>query len=348
MRSLREINLQNKKVLLRVDFNCPIRKSGQILDDFRIEQELPTIKYLLRKRARVIIISHLGRPQGKKIKSLKLDLIAKRLEKLLGQKVKKIDEILGRRVEQEVEKLKPGEILMLENVRFCPQEEKGDLNFAKNLANLADIFVQDAFSVCHRDHATVTKITKFLPSFAGFLLEKEVKNLNKIRKKPKRPLISIIGGKKEDKFKILNFLAKKSDFVLTGHLIYEGIKKYKININFPQKIIFPLDGIKFKNEILDIGVKTVKFYKEKIMTAKTIFWTGPLGKIEEKRYQKGTLEIAQAIIKSKAFSVVGGGDTVEFLRKFDFTKKFSYVSIGGSALIEYLAGKKLPGIEALK
>jgi phosphoglycerate kinase len=340
MKGIKKAPVFKKKVILRVDFNCPLSKKGKILDTFRIEKSLPTIKYLINKKSKIIIITHLGRPEGKVVKKLRLDEIKKALEKLLKRKIKKANEAIGEKVEKMVEELKEGEILLLENIRFYPEEEKGDENFAKRLANLGDVFILDALSVCHRDHASVTKIAKFLPSFAGFSLIEEVNVLKKIKKNPKRPLVSIIGGKKKEKFEILDNLCKISDWVLVGNLISKKIKKMKIK--FPEKIVFPVDGRE------DLGEKTIRIFEEKIKNAKTIFWAGPLGKIEEKKYQKGTLKIAKAILESRAFSVVGGGDTVEFLRSKKLDKKFSFVCSGGSAMIQFLAGKELPGLKILE
>jgi phosphoglycerate kinase len=342
IKTIKKINLKGKRVILRTDYNCPIDKKGRVLDTFRIEQSLPTLKYLLSKRAKIIIITHLGRPEGKKVKILKLDNIKNQLQRLLKHPVKKLNGVIEKEVQKAIEKIKEKDIVLLENIRFYPEEEKGELSFAKKIAKLGDVFVQDAFSVCHRDHASVTKITKFLPSFWGPLLEKEVFALEKIKTNPKRPLIAIIGGKKEEKFQILDLLIKKADLILTNQLIKEGYLKQKNKIKENKKILFP-----FSSNGLDLDKKTIMLYTKEILRAKTIFWTGPMGKIEEKKYQKGTKEIAKAILKSKAFSVVGGGDTVEFLRKIKMEKKFSFISTGGSAMIEFLSGKKLPGLKVL-
>jgi len=342
IKTINKINLKGKRVILRCDYNCPLDKKGNVLDTFRIEQSIPTLRYLLSKGAKIIIITHLGRPEGKKLKNLKLDNIKKHLQRLLKHPVKKLDGVIEKEIQEEIYKMKEKEIVLLENIRFYPEEEKGDLFFAKKIAKMGDVFVQDAFSVCHRDHATVTKITKFLPSFWGPLLEKEVLALEKIKDNPKRPLIAVIGGKKEEKFKILDLLVKKADLILVNQIIKKRYFKQKDKIKENKKIIFPFSASGF-----DLDKKTIMFYTKEILKAKTIFWTGPMGKIEEKKYQKGTKEIAKAILKSKAFSVVGGGDTVEFIRKIKMEKKFSFISTGGSAMIEFLSGKKLPGLKAL-
>lgn len=343
---LRKVNFQKikgKKVLLRVDFNCPT-KDGKILDDLRIKSEIPFIKKLLKFKPILILISHLGRPKGEKIPELSLKSVKKRLEKYLKRKVKGPFEIEDLALLKELKNAKEKEIFLLENIRFWPEEEKGDLNFAKKLSLLGEIFINDAFSVCHRDHSSVTKITKFLPSFAGENLILEVKNLTKIMKSPKRPLVAIVGGAKiEDKAPVVEKFSKIADFVLVGELIKKAIFNKKIQVKIKNNVIFPLEDSNF-----DLGQKTIELFKEKIKLAKTVFWAGPLGKIEEKKYQKGTLEIAKAILKGDNFSVVGGGDTVEFLNKFSFLKKFDFVSLGGGAMLKFLSGEKLPGIEVLK
>jgi phosphoglycerate kinase len=314
MKALEKFCLKNKKALVRVDFNVPLSERGDITDDFRIKASLSTLKYLIKKKAKVILISHLGRPEGKFVKKYSLKPIVKRLEKLLKRKV-----------------------------RFLADEEN-DKKFAKNLARLADVFINDAFSVCHRAHASVVGITKYLPSTSGFLLEKEIKILSQITKNPKRPLLVIIGGKKiTDKAKVVERFSERADFLLVGGLVADEIKKGKIRIK-SGKVSFPFED----KESLDIGPQTIEIFKEKIKRTKTVFWAGPLGKIEDKKYQRGTREIARAIIKSGAFSVIGGGNTIEFINKIGLISKFDHVSIGGGAMLKFLAGEKMPGIEALK
>jgi 3-phosphoglycerate kinase len=343
MKKIDKLNLKSKKVLLRVDFNVPIEK-GKILDDFRIKVELPVIKKLLRKKAKLILISHLGRPEGKFQEEFSLVPIKKILEKYLKKKVFgpfKVEE-----AKEEIENLKEGEILMLENIRFYKGEIERDEDFAKNLATLGDIFINDAFSVSHRHQASITTITKYLPSFAGPNLISEIVHLSRIVRKPKRPLVVIIGGNKiEDKAKVVEKFSELADFVLVGDLVAKEIRNGKVKIKNTEKVIFPIES---KNS-LDISEKTIEIFKEKIRSAKTIFWAGPLGKIEDKRYQRGTLEIAKEIgkLKRKLFSVVGGGDTVEFLNKFSLIKNFDFISSGGGAMLEFLAGEKMPGLEAL-
>lgn len=341
-KGIKNIKLKGKKVLVRVDFNCPT-KDGKILDDFRIKKEIPFLKFLLKKKAKVILISHLGRPKGKKKGELSLKGVKMRLEKYLKKKVFGPLDLNDKKTKELIENMKEGDLAILENIRFYPGELRGDENFAKKLSLFGDIFINDAFSVSHRNHSSVTKITKFLKSFPGPNLISEIKNLSKILKKPKRPLVAIIGGSKiEDKAPLVEKFCQIADFVLVGNLIALELERRKIK-NF-EKIVLPAE----KKLSFDLDLKTIKNFKEKIQIAKTIFWAGPLGKIEKRRYQKGTMEIAKAILKSKAFSVVGGGDTIEFLNRFNFTKKFDFVSMGGGAMLKFLIGEKLPGIEALK
>ena len=345
MKTLKDFNFKNKRVLVRCDFNVPLDEKGNILDDFRIRQTIPTLEYLIKKGGKVILMSHLGRPEGKFIKELSLKPVSQKLEELLKRKVGFLADCQGKKIEKEIEKMRPGEVILLENLRFYKEDEEADRNFAKALSRLGDIFINDALSVCHRRHSSVVGITKCLPSGAGLLLEKEIRALSQVMKNPRRPLVVIIGGKKvEDKAKVAEGFSKTADFLLVGNLVANEIKKGKIKIKEPQKVFFPVDS---RNN-LDIGEKTIKMFKEKIQKAKTILWAGPLGKIEDKKYQKGTKEIARAIGRSPAFSIVGGGDTIEFINKINSAEKFNHVSIGGGAMLEFLAGEKLPGLRALK
>jgi len=356
IKTIKNFEFKKKKVLVRCDFNVPLSVeqgnmgdetsphlytspifrlarvgdealvsssrfaslcSARVLDDFRIKQAIPTINYLIKNKAVVILISHFGRPNGNELK-FSLKPIAQKLEGLLKKKVNFINDCLGQKVEKKIAKLKPGEIILLENLRFYKEEEGNDLNFAKKLANLADFYVNDAFSACHRAHASIVGIPKFLPSVMGFLLEKEVKTLTNLIKSPERPLIVIIGGAKiETKSKIIEKTLSVVDFILVSGLIQKEIIEKRIS------------------------------FKEKIMLAKTIFWNGPLGQIEKKEFSKGTEEIIKAIIKSKTFSIAGGGETVKFINQLGLIKKFNHISTGGGAMLEFLAGEELPGITVL-
>jgi len=344
MRTLKDLNLENKRVLVRCDFNVPLSERGEILNDFRIEETIPTIRYLIEKRAKIILMSHLGRPEGKVVEKLRLTPIQDRLMEYLDLSIVKAADCIGPDIEKLTREMQPGEILLLENLRFHKEEEENDENFAGELAKLGDIYINDAFSLCHRNHASVVGITKYLPSGAGLLLEKEIGVLSQIIKNPKRPLVVIIGGSKfKDKAKVVEKFSEIADFLLLGNLVADEFKENKIKIKYPEKIVFPAED---KNSP-DMSEETIRNFKGKILKAKTIFWAGPLGKIEEEEFSKGTEEIAKAIIESGAFSVVGGGETVEFINKLGLSGKFSHLSIGGGAMLEFLAGEKLPGLVAL-
>ena len=344
MKTLKDFNVSNKRVLVRTDFNIPFSGQGDILDDFRIVQTLPTIEYLIENKAKTILISHLGRPISKQRYTLKP--VALRLEKLLKRKVKFLDDCIGEEVKKVIAEMELGEVVLLENLRFHRGEMENDPKLAKQLAKLGDIFIQEAFAACHRKHSSIVGIPKYLSSGIGFLVEKEIECLSKISNKPKNPLVVIIGGKKvETKAKLINKLSKIADWILLGHLM----KKEVVNKNFwlknPQKIIAPIDGIKEKRQYFDIGPKTIDLFSVKIFQAKTIFWNGQLGKTEEKKFTKGSLAIADAIIKSKAYSVAAGGNTIAFLGQYNLRDKFDFVSTGGGAALAFLSGEKLPGIK---
>jgi len=344
MKTLKEFKLKNKRVLVRCDFNVPLdQRRGIILDDFRIKETIPTIEYLTKKGAKIILMTHLGRPEGRVVESLRLTPIQDRLMEYLDLSVTKTQDCIGKEVEDWTNEMQSGEILLLENLRFHKEEEENDENFAKELSRLGDIYINDAFGASHRAHASIVGVPKYLPSGAGFLLEKEIKVLSKIIENPEKPLIAIFGGREGD-YKAMNKISEKADWILIGGLIQKEMEMKKQNLKYPEKIIKPIDAIDGE----DVGPKTIDLFKEKISQAKTIFWNGPLGKIEEKRFLKGTEEIAKAIIKSGAFSVVGGGETVEFINKIGLIDKFNHISTGGGAMLEFLSGEKLPGIESLK
>lgn len=393
MKTIRNFNFKGKRVLVRCDFNVPFDQKGKIAEDFRIKETLPTIKYLIKKRAKIILMSHLGDPQ--KIEDLKkrkekftLKPVAKRLEKLLNKKIIFLQDCLGEKTKKEIEKIKEGEIVLLENLRFYKEEEENDENFSKKIAELGDFYVNEAFSVCHRAHASIVGVTKFLPAMAGFLLKKEIKILSKILEKPQRPLIVMIGGAKiSSKMGVISQFLKKADYLLLGGQIANTVLAVKgtisnkiipedekiidlireIDIKNP-KIYLPVDGaisfekfdekyfridrienLKKDETIYDIGPQTIKNFSEILKKGKTIFWSGPFGFFEHKKFETGTKKIAQAIISNKkAFKVVGGGDTILAINKFGFLKKFNHVSTGGGAMLEFLSQKILPGIEVLK
>src|SRR4030042_463682 len=342
MKTLKNFNFKNKKVLVRCDFNVPLSEKGNVLDDFRIKSTLPTIEYLIKEEAKIILMSHLGRPEGKAVVGLKLTPIQKLLEKYLNLPVKKSEDCIGKETEELINKMKAKEVLLLENLRFHKEEEENDDSFARELAKLGDIYINDAFGASHRSHASIVGIPKYLPSAAGLLLEKEIRVLTDLMKNSKKPLLAIIGGAKvETKAELINKISESADFVLIGGLIKKEIEEKKISLNYPQKIVVPFDEVDER----DIGEKTIKLFKEKILSAKTIFFNGVLGQIEKEEFTKGTEEILRAIIQSGAFSVVGGGEMVEFVNKLGLIEKFNPVSTGGGAMIAFLSGEKLPGIE---
>lgn len=363
---------------MRVDFNIPLKEKERLA---KIKVVIPTLQYLIKQKSKIILMSHLGRPDGKIKKNLSLEPIAKELGKLLRKKVKKLDKAIGKEVEEAVAVMKPGDIIMLENIRFYPEEEKNSLKFAKQLAKLGDIFVNEAFAVSHRKHASVFGITKYLPSVAGFLFEREVRELDGVLHKPKHSLMVIIGGAKvETKIKVIEKFLKKADKVLIGgalpntifaakgvemgrSLIEKDVFRIveKLDLENP-KLLLPIDficqnaelslrtinGVKETESALDIGPRTVELFLESLRNAKMIVWNGPMGLIEKEPFDKASEAIAKAIIQSKAYSIIGGGDTVAFINKLGLEKKFNYVSTGGGAMLEYFANETLPGIEALK
>jgi phosphoglycerate kinase len=344
MKTIEQGNFEGKKVLVRCDFNVPI-ENGKVIDDFRIRKSLETINFLSEKKAKVILISHFGDPEGKRVEELSLNPVAQKLKELLKKEVKKLNETIGEKVKEEVLSMKEGEILLLENVRFYPGEEICDPDFGKELSSLGEIFVNEAFSVCHRKHASVYLLAKILPAFCGFQLKEELENLENFLNNYQKPLVCLIGGKKiKDKAPLVKKFLEMADWILVNHLIWEELTRLDIKIEKENKILFPVDGIDEKS---DIGEKTLKIFKEKIESAKTIFWNGPFGKIEQEKYSKGTENLAKAILESKAFSLIGGGETIEFINKLKITEKFSFVSTGGGAMLKFLSGEKLPGLEAL-
>ncbi len=394
LKTLKDINVKSKRVLARCDFNVPLNKKGVIEDDFRVKQAIPTIKYLIQHKARVILISHLGEPDQNETslktgKSQKYTLrpIAKKLEELLSEKIKFLDDCVGKKVEKEIKKMKEGEVLLLENLRFHKEEKENKEEFAESLAGLADVYVNDAFGSSHRAHASIVGVPKYLPCAAGLLLEKEVKVLSRVSEKPERPLVVIIGGAKIlNKIKVVKYFLKKADHALIGGKIANAILTVKgicpgrawpseefvsdiekINLT-STKLHLPVDAIispdktgniyirkaalgKIRKDefILDIGPETIKMFSKIIELASTIIWSGPLGFFEEPLFENGTKLVAEAVIRnSRAFKIAGGGDTIFALAKFHLRERFDHISTGGGAMLNFLSGEKLPGIEALK
>ncbi len=384
-------DLNKKKVLLRLDLNVPL-KNGVIADQTRINKILPIIEFLLNKNSQIIIISHVGRPKGKLNKDLSLKPICENLEKKINKKIKMISGDIFKLKKEDFFKDPDNQIVLLENIRFYEEEEKNDISFAKHLAGLADIFVNDAFSCSHRAHTSVSKITEFLPSFAGLQLETEINALKKVTSEIKKPITCIIGGSKiSTKIGIIKNLIPKFDYIIIvggmannilsfkGHKIGKSIKEkncetmideiFKTLKNYPCKIIYPedvavgkkmddisevkeLNNIKNDDFILDIGPRTINKIKNIIENSETVLWNGPAGYFENPNFANGSYEIAKTIVKknkdNSIYSVVGGGDTIALLNQINAIDDFNFVSTAGGAFLEYLEGKELPGIKALK
>jgi phosphoglycerate kinase len=349
MKTLRDINLENKKIFLRAGFDVPLGDDERIdgKEDWRIKAGLPTIKFLLQKKCKIILATHLGRPGGKAVKELSTKPIQEKLSDILNLSVKKASDCIGLEVEKMADKMGNGEILLLENLRFHKEEEENQENFAKELASLGEIYINDAFSVCHREHASIVGIPKFLPSAIGILLEKEIKILSKAIKDPQVPAIAIIGGAKiKTKLPVINSLSEKYNKILVGGLT--AVEAKTKNLKFRENVFLADDFIEKDGKKLDIGKESIKKFIEIISEAKTIVWNGPVGKFEETEYAKGTQKIAEEITESKAFKIIGGGDTILAVSKFGLIEKFDFVSTGGGAMLEFLSGKELPGLKALE
>lgn len=340
--SAKKIN--GKICLLRIDLNLKSPK-----DDFKIAAVLPTIKFLISKNAKIMILSHRGRPAGTK-KEDSLKFAAKIFSQKLKTRVIFFPDFNFKEIKNKVDSAKKSKIFLLENLRFLPGEKNNDDELAKQLAELGDFYVNDAFAVCHRKNASVVAITKYIVSYAGFLLEKEIKNLTKAVKNPKKPYIVVLGGSKiVDKINIVKNLNKKADHFLFGSSILNELLNPKIKDFIKnKKVLLPTDSVKTKNESFDIGPKTISLYIKNLKKANTIIWNGPLGMFEKKEYSVGTEKIAKTIAAAKAFKVIGGGETANFILKKKLQKKISLLSTGGGAMLDFLAGKKLPGIEALE
>jgi phosphoglycerate kinase len=343
LRIIQDADLEDKKVLFRVDFNVAI-ENGKVMESFKIKACQETLNYLLEKKAKVTLISHLGRPEGKVDQEFSLAQMKVAIEEILGIKLKFISDCVGIKVKKALEGIESREVLLLENVRFYEGEETNDENFAGKLAENFDIFINDAFSVCHRDQASVTVVAKILPSFAGLWLQKEIKNLDKVKTHPESPSVAIIGGAKiETKLPLIKKFEEFYDHILVGGKIANEAHDQKME--FSSKVLMPLD---FAQDRMDIGPKTIEEFKKIISPAKTIVWNGPMGKFETKPYDTGTKEVLEAVIKSGAFTLMGGGESVQILEENNALDKISFVSTGGGAMLEYLSGNKLPGIEVLK
>lgn len=389
-RTIEDLDVSGKKVLLRLDFNVPMDLSRHIVTNKnRIMKSLRTINYLSEKKAKIIICSHLGRPKGKVVRNLSLAPVAEELKKLVRSKVTFAKDIVGKDAKEKIAKMNEGEIVVLENLRFDPREEKNTLSFCKELASLADIYVLDAFGTAHRKHASTYGVAKLLPSAIGFLVKEEIEVINNILSQPKRPLVVILGGAKiEDKIPVIeNLLSRADSILLGGAMAFTFIKavggavgkslvddsKIELARNLIKQagdkhvnLVFPLDAVCnydikttcrpkvfMASEIpakyigLDIGKKTIKMFKRYIKEAGTIIWNGPMGLFENPMYFKGTYKIAKYVAKSKAFSFVGGGDSVSAIMKSGYSKHINHLSTGGGASLMLLEGRTLPALEVI-
>ncbi len=385
-KTVRDIQVQNKRVLVRVDFNVPLEK-GRITDDRRIRAALPTINYLVEHGACVVLASHLGRPKGGRDEKYSLRPVAARLQELLNRPVKMADDVIGESVQQQIGAMSPGDVLLLENVRFYPQEEKNDPAFAKQLAELADVYVNDAFGSAHRAHASTEGVAHYLPAVAGFLMEQELSYLGRALTTPARPFVAILGGAKiSDKIGVVTNLLDKVDLLLIGGGMANTFAKavgYPVGDSLVEndklemardliaqakgKLILPVDwviGDKFAADasskvvdlqqvpegwrILDIGPRTVELFEQKLKDAKTVVWNGPLGVFEFPKFAQGTVEIAKRLATTGATTIIGGGDSAAAVEQAGVADKITHISTGGGASLEFLEGKELPGVAALQ
>ena len=389
-KTVRDIDVNGKKVLVRCDFNVPQLEDGTITDNRRIVAALETINYLLDNNAKVILCSHLGRPKGEFKKEFSLKPIADELSKLLGKEVKLASDVIGESAKELTSNMKEGEIVLLENVRFHREETDNDPEFAKKLASFAEIYVNDAFGTAHRAHASTAGVANYLPAVSGFLIEKEINFMGNALENPERPFMAILGGKKvSDKIGVIEALLEKVDTLLIGGaMAYTFFKSmgYGVGDSICEldkldlaqdimkkakdkgvKLMLPVDtnvGKEFKPDTehkivkyteipdgwegFDIGTETIKMYVEELKKAKTVIWNGPLGLSEFEIFANGTDTIAKTLAESDAITIIGGGDSAAAIERMGLSDKFSHISTGGGASLEFLEGKKLPGIECLQ
>ena len=390
-KTIKDIDLKGKKVFVRCDFNVPLDENGNITDNRRIVGALDTIKYLLDQNCKIILCSHLGRPKGEVKPEFSLAPVAKELSKLLGKEVKLAKDVIGENAKELTSNMKNGDIVLLENVRFDPREEKNDPEFSKELASMAEVFVNDAFGTAHRAHSSTAGIAEYLPAVSGFLIEKELKFLGSALENPERPFVAILGGKKvSDKIGVINSLLEKVDtLMIGGAMAYTFFKAQGYNVGNSiceldkldlakelmekaekkgVKLMLPIDtklGKEFDPntetktvswteipdgwEGFDIGEKTIELYKNELKNAKTVIWNGPVGLFEFDTFAIGTNEIAKTLSEmTDCTTIIGGGDSAAAVEKAGLAEKFTHISTGGGASLEFLEGKKLPGIECLQ
>jgi phosphoglycerate kinase len=388
-KTIRDIDLGKKRVLVRVDFNVPLEPDGSIGDDTRIRGTLPTLQYLRERDCRVIICSHLDRPDGKVVESLRMGPVAERLSRFIGQPVKAIQTSYGPDAESAVSAMGEGDFLVLENIRFYPGEKKNSTDLARAMAGLADMYVNDAFGVCHRAHASVVGVPRFLPAVAGFLLEKEVNTFDSILESPERPFAAVVGGAKvSDKLGVLEYIIPRVDRMFLGggmastflrgmgysvgaspveaerlgdarHLL-QTAKSLGVPVSLPTDVVVaekldqgtrirtvPVNEVPEGWVIADIGPETIREFVEGLSTCRTVIWNGPVGVFELPEFSAGTRSIAQALASLAGTTVTGGGSTAEAVTRMGLADKMSHVSTGGGATLQMLAGRPLPGVEAL-
>jgi phosphoglycerate kinase len=384
-KTVRDIDLKGKRVLMRVDFNVPMQ-DGKVTDDKRIKASLPTIKYVLDQGASLILMSHLGRPKGGQDPEFSLRPAAEVLSSHLGIPVKMAPDTVGPEVQAMARDLKPGEVLMLENTRFHKGEEKNDLELAKQMASLADVYVNDAFGSAHREHSSTEGVARFLPAVSGFLMEQELEYLGRALANPEHPYIAILGGAKiSDKIDVVESLLSKADKLIIGggmantflaakglnmqdSLVEEGSLDTAKSImeKSGDKLILPVDAViadKFDADantqvvnvdkipagwrMMDVGPTTLELYKQALNGAKLIVWNGPVGVFEMPKFAEGTFALAKLLADSDATTVIGGGDSASAVKKAGVAKQMTHVSTGGGASLEFLEGKELPGVAAL-
>ena len=389
-KTVRDIDLRGKKVFVRCDFNVPMDENQNITDNTRIVAALPTIKYLLEQNCKIILASHLGRPKGEVKPEFSLKPVAKELSRLLDKEVIMAKDVVGEDATSKAANLKEGEIMLLENVRFHREETDNDPEFAKKLASMAEIFVNDAFGAAHRAHASTAGIVSYIPAVSGFLIEKELNVLGNAINNPERPFVAIMGGAKvSDKIGVIDSLLEKVDtLIIGGGMAYTFFKAQGYEVgnsiceldkldlakslmekakNKGVKLLLPVDtkiGKEFKPDTesktvawteipddwegFDIGEKTIEMFKEELKNAKTVIWNGPLGLFEFDQFAIGTNEIAKALAELDATTIIGGGDSGAAVEKAGLADKMTHISTGGGASLEFLEGKKLPGIECLQ
>ena len=384
-KTVKDIDLKGKRVIMRVDFNVPMA-DGKVTDDKRIKAALPTINYVLEQGASLILMSHLGRPKGGPDAEFSLKAASEALSALLGKPVKMAPDCVGAEVEKMAQEMKPGDVMMLENTRFHKGEEKNDIELAKQMAALGEVYVNDAFGSAHRAHSSTEGIARFLPAVSGFLMEQELEYLGRAVANPEHPYIAILGGAKiSDKILVVETLASKCDKLIIGggmantFLTAKGLNMQDSLVEaealetaktllakLGDKLILPVDAIiadKFDAEantqtvdvdkipagwrMLDVGPKTIEAYKAVIGTAKLVVWNGPVGVFEMPKFAEGTFALARMLAESSAITVIGGGDSASAVKKAGVAKQMTHVSTGGGASLEFLEGKELPGVAAL-